>query len=304
MNFNIDSPLGKVSDPSSFEKAKKEFNIFGSHKYLSGTKEFLESNSIVAKFAFLLLVLIVFVIILRLATYIIGMLAAPSPDPYLIKGMVDAKKMRVIDQNPNHKHSIPILRSVNQRDGIEFTWAVWIFINDFQYKEGQYKHIFHKGNDEITQSGEKTGLNFPNNAPGLYLSPYTNELLVIMNTFDTINEEIIIPDIPTHKWVSVMIKCDGKNLDVYINGTLTRRHILKSVPKQNYDKVYVAMNGGFSGYISDLRYFNKAIGTNEIQSIVTKGPDMKMDNKDKKGSEPYYFSTRWFFSGLEDAYNP
>ena len=64
------------------------------------------------------------------------------------------------------------------------------------------------------------------------------------------------------------------------------------------------MNGGFSGYISDLRYFNKAIGTNEIQSIVTKGPDMKMDNKDKKGSEPYYFSTRWFFSGLEDAYNP
>ena len=28
------------------------------------------------------------------------------------------------------------------------------------------------------------GMNYPNNAPGLYITPYTNNLLVVMNTFD------------------------------------------------------------------------------------------------------------------------
>ena len=30
-----------------------------------------------------------------------------------------------------------------------------------------------------------TGLNFPNNAPGLYIAPMTNDLVVVMNTFST-----------------------------------------------------------------------------------------------------------------------
>ena len=295
---------GLVSNPSSFDPMKKKFDLFGSSKYLEGTQDFLESNSIVAKFAFLLLVLVVFVIILRLATTVIAGILTPSPDPYLIKGMIDAKNMHVITQDPNNKHSIPVLRSINQKDGIEFTWSVWIFIDDFQYKENQYKHIFHKGNDDINVSGSQTGLNFPNNAPGLYIAPNTNELVVIMNTFDTINEEIKIPNLPINKWVSVIIKCDGKNLDVYINGKVARRHVFKSVPKQNYGDVYVSMNGGFSGFISDLHYFNSALGTNKIQNIIDKGPDLTMNKKDKKGNEPRYLSTRWFFSGLEDAYNP
>ena len=45
---------------SSFDNSNSGFSNFGSNKYVSGTKEFLESNSIVAKFAFLLLVLILF----------------------------------------------------------------------------------------------------------------------------------------------------------------------------------------------------------------------------------------------------
>ena len=38
---------------SSFDNSNSGFSNFGSNKYVSGTKEFLESNSIVAKFAFL-----------------------------------------------------------------------------------------------------------------------------------------------------------------------------------------------------------------------------------------------------------
>jgi hypothetical protein len=41
------------------------FNTFSTNKGTFGTKEFLESNSLVAKFAFLLLVLFAFIVLLR-----------------------------------------------------------------------------------------------------------------------------------------------------------------------------------------------------------------------------------------------
>jgi hypothetical protein len=283
---------------------------FNSNKYVSGTKDFLESNSLVAKFAFLLLVLFVFIIILRLVTLLISWLLAPTPDPYIINGMIEGDQRMVIDQDPSLDTSIPILRSKDQRDGIEFTWSTWIFIDNIATNEDQYRHIFSKGNGKIQQgSGDDDpgGLNLPNNAPGLYLAPNTNELVVIMNTFKSIREEVSIGNIPIKKWVSIIIRCENNKMDVYINGILTKRHIFTSVPKQNYGQVNVALNGGFSGNISNLRYYNYSLGTNQIQSIVDDGPNMKMlFTTPKNVAKPHYLSTKWYFAGQEhpSGYNP
>jgi len=219
--------------------------------------------------------------------------------------MIDAKQMLVITQDPSLKGSQPIMRSANDVQGMEFTWSVWIYVDDFVYKQNEYKHIFHKGNDDINVSKPPIGLNYPNNAPGLYITPTTNNLVVIMNTFDSINEEILIKDLPLNKWVNVILRLNNQHqLDIYINGTLTKRHMLKGVAKQNYGDVYVSMNGGFSGYTSELRYFEEAIGTNKIQQIVNDGPNMKMNSTDLTQSKPHYLSTRWYFAGANDGYNP
>ena len=265
---------------------------------LSGTKEFLNSNSIVAKIAFLLMVLIVFILLLRLGIQIISYFMNPSPSPLLIDGMIDATHQQIILQNPAVAHAIPILRSVNQSDGIEFTWGVWTFIKNLE-PTNRYKHVFHKGNDKMDSS---LGMNSPNNAPGLYIDTSTNKFIIIMNTFKNIKEEIIIDDIPMNKWISVIIRVENNNLDVYINGVIIKRHILASVPKQNYGDVYASMNGGYNGYTSDLRYWNKAINIREIQSIVNKGPNMKMKDTDMTQSKPHYFSLRWFFQNPEMGY--
>ena len=304
------SSLGSVSrgssgysGPGSFLRSSP-FSNFQSNKYVSGTREFLESNSIVAKFAFLILVLIAFVVLLRLGTWLINTLMSHSNDPLLVDGMVDARQMIVIPQNPNVKGAKPILRSNNQRQGLEFAWMCWVYIDDLEYKKGQFKHVFHKGSDNVQHNGDMPGTSGPNNAPGLYIAPDTNELVVVMNTFDTINEKISIDDIPMKKWVCVIIQCAGQNLDVYINGTLARRHVLNSVPKQNYGDVYVAMNGGFSGYISTLQYFDHTLGVSKIQSLVADGPSTKMKASDLTKTKPKYLSSRWFFVGTEDGYNP
>ena len=270
----------------------------------SGIKDFMNSNSLVAKFSFILLVIFIFIILLRLS---IGLLSyffsSVNNNPLLIDGMVDAKQLIVIPQDPNVNDSVTIPRSVNGPSGIEFSWSIWIYINDLKYLSGQYRHIFHKGNDGINST---SGLNFPNNAPGMYISPNSNELTIIMNTYDTINEEILIPGIPINKWVNVILRCKNTLLDVYINGTITKSVNLIGVPKQNYGDVYVAMNGGFDGYISDLHYFSYALGTNEISHLSKKGANIKMNSRNKSMTLKYpdYLSLRWYFYGSGDQFNP
>ena len=256
------------------------FNQFTTNSYVSATQEFLSSNSIVAKVAFLLLVLFVFIILLRLGISLLGYFLAPTGSPKLINGMVDAKQLIVIPQDPSSEGAVTISRSVNANEGIEFTWSVWIFIDDLTYNTGLYRCVFYKGNDYAKNPNpdetNSQGLNFPNNAPGLYIAPNTNNLVIIMNTFNVINEEITVTDIPINKWVNVIIRCQNNTLDVYINGSIIKSHELHGVPKQNYGDVYIAPNGGFSGYISNLWYYNYALGTSKINKLSSKGPNTNM----------------------------
>jgi len=296
--------------------AKNVLNNFSSRKLVGGSSDFLNTNSIIAKFAFILLVIIIFVLLLRLGTSIITWFMSPSPNPILLNGMADGTHSVVYHQDPKIKDSIPILRSVNDVTGTEFTWSIWLFIKDTNFHSGDkhYKHIFHKGNHNFKSSG--TGFNTMNNCPGLYLDNTSNTLVLLINTFKSPTldgkdasqepEALEIPDVPINKWINVIIRISKQNqLDLYINGTLMKREILDGVVKQNYGNVYLTNNHGFHGFTSSLRYFNSAIGTNHIQSIVDDGPNLHMAHKSAEDTAmPRYLSTRWFFSDSGNLYNP
>lgn len=269
---------------------------------MNGINDFLESNSLVAKFAFLLFVIFIFIILLSFAINIISWLFSSANKQKLINGMIDASsQMLTFTQDPNIYGSKTIYRSNNANGGIEFTWSVWIYINDLDTSSRKYKHVFSKGN----YAPDIDGINQPNNAPGLYISKDTNSIIIIMNTFNVIDEQLEIPDIPLNKWVNVMIICRNKILDVYINGIITKSLTLVGVPKQNYGDVYVAMNGGFNGFISNLWYYSHALGILSIQELVKKGPNTSItDNSGMNLKNPNYLSLRWYFNGSNSEYNP
>ena len=294
---------------------KVQLQQFASNRYVQGGKEFLNSNSIVAKFAFLILILIVFMLLISLGSFILSLVFAKSHNPILIDGMIDSKQMMVIPQDPSKKGAKPILRSNNERDGLEFTWSVWIFINDFSFKENEFKHVFHKGNNNIVTdfTNSNSGINYPLNGPGLYITPRRDDpnngnvagLRIIMNTFKHIDNEVEVKNIPLHKWVNVIMRVTKQGqLDVYINGVLVKRLMLNSVPKQNYGDVYVSLNNGFDGNTASLRYFEKAIGTNQIQSIFNSGPNtsfMTGNMPSSKKGKNKYLSTRWYMKSAVDV---
>jgi hypothetical protein len=257
---------------------------------LSGTKEFLGSNSAVAKIAFLLLAIIVFTTLLRVGTQLLAFLFTPSGSPVLVNGLLNGDSSKVINTDPSKSNSIPILRSKNENEGLEFTYSVWLNISSLTSGNGQYRHIFHKGNNKL----DSTGMNDPNNSPGLYLHPTKNALVIVMDTFNSIGERIVVDNIPMKKWINVVIRVSGKNVDVYINGTLVHRHVLTDVPKQNYGNVYVHQGQTFPGTTSSLRYFNYALTVSEIADIVQKGPNMKADSS--MFIFPPYFSFNWYLN--------
>ena len=246
----------------------------------------------VIKFLFILGVFIACVIIIQVFIKVVPVLFSTN-SPYLVKGLLPGNTPIVIHQDPSLDGAVSLSRSDNEQ-GIEFSWSIWVNITDVESSSNQYKHIFNKGEQNIDVD---TGINTPNNAPGLYIAPNTNELVVIMNTYQVINEEVKIPNFPMNKWAHVVIRVMHNALDIYVNGALSKRHILSSVPKQNNGDVYIAANGGFSGNISNLRYYNYALHPGDILGITNKGPNLtvsKLSPNTGKQAAPPYLSFKWY----------
>jgi hypothetical protein len=271
---------------------------FKAQTVVGGSQAFLDSNSYVAKAAFLILVVIVFVYVLRFCITVIGYLFSPNSSPYLVNGVIDGNVGNlVIPQDPNESTAVPIIRSVNDDVGIGFTWSVWLFIKqkELDTTTTALRHVFNKGSATAANAAT-AGIMSPNNAPGLYLKPDYSGLIVVMSTFDNANTSVEVDNIPMNKWCNVVIRVENTVLDVFINGDLAQRLPLNSVPFQNYGDVNVAINGGFNGNLSSLRYYNTALGTRAIQNIVSGGPNLTVLGA--SGGAPGtmdYLSMRWFF---------
>ena len=287
------------------------FSNFGQGSMVSGSKDFLMSNTLVAKLAFLLLVMIVFFILLRLIIQGIVWWNQDNPNPFIVACRRDGDRQGRFSSNPKIANSIPILRSFNEKEGLEFTWSLWMYVKKPHLATGQgptkttYYHIFHKGN--VSGNGYLSARTH-NVAPGLYIEAKKdgdrpeNNLVAIINTFKGEGTELekstVIKSIPFGKWMHIAIVVKHKNFDVYVNGQLASRRVLKSLPMQNYGDTYISQKGhgteeyGFNGEISALRYFNSALNPVEIASISRSGPNMCSDSS--KPGPPPYFSNRWY----------
>lgn len=272
---------------------------FGSSN-VSSSKEFLESNSFIAKTAFLLLVIIIFFIFLRISISLLSWLLAPNQDMTLLDGMADATMPIQITQDPVSTNSKPIIRSSNQILGMEFTWSIWMFIKPTTTVAAGTlpQHVFSKGaGSKMSCLATATPPTFANNAPGVYLTN-VNTLNVVMDTVAqpacSAAPVISIVNMPINKWFNVVIRLTNNTLDVYINGRLTKRAELPAVPNQNYDDVFICSGGGFNGYVSDLKYFNSSIGTTQINALVSNGPNTSISKSNLKNNIPPYLSTTWY----------
>ena len=299
----VSSISSSIADAKS--SINDSMNQFSSTSAMDAGKEFLQSNSLIAKFGFIILVLFGFLFLFRIGMMIISSILAPMDSPYLVKGLISGTESVRVQQDSRTSSAI-VNYSENQPTGLEFTYSVWILLNSTN-TNSKYAHIFNKGivdGSNITISG----VNNMSNAPGLYVkgnTDGTSTLRVYMDTFSksghiqNIDEQRTTMDIsgvPYNKWVNVIIRVENRILDVYINGVLTQHKDLGYVPRQNFGDVYVCQNGGFSGKLSDLRYYAKSLNVFEINGIVGWGPNLSTSPSasGQSDTDASYLSHLWY----------
>tara|TARA_B100000886_G_scaffold339774_1_gene306285 strand:- start:2448 stop:3338 length:891 start_codon:yes stop_codon:yes gene_type:complete len=276
------------------------------------------SDSILARVTFITIVIIVFFILLRIGVLILSLINEPDKNPVIMNGMQSGESPKKFNVNPNKSDSTPIFRSDNEKSGLEFTWSVWINVEEkAAAPTDRVYHVFNKG--EITQHDNTSSNYFDINGPGVYLKSTTNpttstagttnqlDLHVLMDVHDRRSKDnsdlqMDITSLSLNKWINIIIRGKHDTIDLFIGGILVKRQKFSEVLKQNYGHVYVGQElknskdfgvYGFPGRISGLTYFDHAIGTTKMLEIQKMGPNLTY-----LGKEDYEYTLNNFFSNV------
>ncbi len=169
--------------------------------------------------------------------------------------------------------------SVSENQGeLTFSYAGWVFIDDFTYRLGEKKAVFSKGADDLSST-----------CPALVVDANTNSFLVILDTYGT-QEIVPISNIPAKKWIHFAIVVEQTSVNVYINGTLHTHHTINQIPRQNSGPLHLAPKGGFGGKIGLLQYYPSKLSPSDVSSLSNvKPPPLK-----ETSTYPPYFDSTWW----------
>ena len=305
------------------ENAREQIQGAAPSGYMARGAEFVNSNTTISRFVFIMALFLLFMAAFNVGVSLIQQYWMNSKSPILIDGMVSANKLKIVSTNPNVDKSVPIYRSINQEYGLEYTWNVWVYIEDLNKIDNNlYQRVFSKGSQEPGITGVavpkiNSGVvnELLNASPGLFITKNAADnslygdknlhagLVLVVNTFDSGSkgndflETIHIKNIPLKKWMCVTIRVENTTVDIYLNGILTQRKKLNNLPRQNYyDTLIGDSDGGFNGFISSLRYYDSAIHYDDIQSLYSKGPNRTSIDTSMSDNIQNYLSMNWYYN--------
>lgn len=289
----LSSTTDSISSKFTEMKSGIQNNLgeFSTKGMKDASSEFLQSNGLLAKCGFIILLFILFLFLFKVGVQLLGKFLGPSKKPYIVYGKLEGSTLVTISQDPANKASIPILRSNNGKNGAEFTWSVWLFLN--LGANDAMKAIFVKGNPNKDQAKPI----YETNGPGMYVGS-TNGSGKLQLALDDVNggqNMMEVTNVPLQKWVHIAYRLQNTVLDIYVNGVVQSRHPMNYAPKQNYYDITVC--GGFNGSLSNLRYYNHALTVFDINNIIMFGPNTNpssLSADGKSSSNSSYLSSQWY----------
>ena len=169
-----------------------------------------------------------------------------------------------------------------------YSLTTWVYVSDWNMKPGSAKEIIKR-----TVRGALGGGKVHN--PRLSFDSYENKLNIDFCTNPAttggipVSQTINIPNIPTQKWVNITCCFSETNVDTYINGKLVDTTIpptggLWYPSYQSNDTnmttdlaINICPNKlGFSGLISNTKYYDKILTPEDAWDIYNKGYSSNM----------------------------
>lgn len=205
---------------------------------------------------------------------------------YKIQDFVEAEILSIAHNCKNKLLTIPGGKIPSSSLGNEYSFNMWLYINDYNYKFGEPKYILMKGATSKSNSGF-----YVNSNPAIYLDPTKNDIIInveLQSGTGTNNAPAIsdddtpfatcrIANIPLQRWVCLHLGLYNNIMDVYMDGKLLKSCIFDGFPKPNDNPMYFGFDGGFDGFVSRITWANKNLSPEEIYSRYEKGPKIIKD---------------------------
>jgi hypothetical protein len=185
--------------------------------------------------------------------------------------------------NPSAKITVSSDDIAPLYEGGEFTISTWIYINNWSYRNNQYKSI-------LTIGGRTT------DTIRIYLGAFKPKLMVRLkysDTDDTVSQSSLftspqmdsdmnestdlcdLPEIELQRWVNITVAVNGRTVDVYTDGKLARSCVLPSLFKVDAGGYHATLldYGGFGGLISNTMMYDTALGPDSVYKNYMAGPE-------------------------------
>lgn len=182
----------------------------------------------------------------------------------LMSGVSSGTEMKTIMPDTLAKNSTTSGASSN------FSYSIWFYVNDWNYKYGEPKVIFGKMNNVSVNGIGDLKLLSP--CPAVVLDPILNNMIVAVTCYPEIVVNCEIVNVPIQRWVNLFISVYGRSLDVYMDGKLVKTFVLPGTAKvpQN-TPIYVTPLGGFSGWTARFQYWETPSDPQFVWDIYQKG---------------------------------
>jgi hypothetical protein len=190
-----------------------------------------------------------------------------------------------------------------------FSISFWIEINDIYHNFGYWRNVFHRGEGHQEKLRHREWENvikdLPLQTPGLWLSPYQNNLRLVYTTEQTLNggfrkerpsthpqkpedKQFInidnnrsnLPDqyvkymeftdlgeIPVGKKTFICFVFHDKIIEYYLDGKLRNTFIMEGNPVIPSGELFVKQFESYNGYLDDFKYHTEAINLQQINQL-------------------------------------
>ena len=224
--------------------------------------------------------------------YIYSWYTAPTTDLILLNAKAPANQATTATISTGR---LPAIRS-----GGAYTLSTWMYINSYDYRPGKPRSVFTISDAQYSPPASNpgrylaVGILYPNEPKMMIRFATPNPPVTDYTNVDTYNKymngssyersadsnPIELPscdvmEIDLQRWFNLTISVNGRIVDVYIDGKLTRSCVLSDLPIASQDKAQALTLGGplgFSGYFGTTQFSGSALSPDKIYSLYQAGP--------------------------------
>jgi len=219
------------------------------------------------------------------------LIAASDLDVTLLNLEVPANKPRAFALPPKHP-------DVRVKQGGEYTISFWMYINSWDYRSGLPKSVLQIVDASLGNASLLTTILYPNeNKMMVRVHTEKNSMAAASDTDYTLNSNFDsllsgaagaamgastiaspmcdVQDVDLQRWINFTISVNGRIVDVYYDGKLTRSCVLPDIPSApttGLQSVVIGQKGGFGGKISGVQFFGYPLTPDRIYAIYQAGP--------------------------------